>query len=159
MKLGILVFFLLVFSVSDIALASKPTSPLKVLIEASPAVEAGAAVELTGHIHAFTDINLLNIELLLPAGVQLLSGEPKSSLAIGRGDTKTVTYRVQLPEELVGKLVFRAWAGSKQGVYFSSNAHIDLGQSLNGRVVQGAVVTPFVIKDRDGEKVKQILLK
>ncbi len=139
---------------------SKPMSPLTVSINSLETPVAGKIFPFSVTLQSRTDFERVEVNLDLPPGLALLSGELKTLIPMQIGKPVTLEFSAQLPSTLTGAILARARVGAAQEVMFQVSSRYELSSAR--RKAQAHIAptnsVPFQRKLRDGQPIREYTL-
>lgn len=140
------------------AIWAKPLPPLSVSIASAQAPAAGKLFEFTVTVAPRVDLNPVEVNVTMPTGVVLVSGDAKQTFQVRVGKPIEIRYAVQLPTVLSGVIVAQARAGSANEVMFSVSSRYELLAARRKSQTLGSQAAPYQRSWRGGEPVREYTL-
>ncbi len=104
----ITVFLTSFFLAVQPAEATKPMAPLEMSLELGGTPQVGGEVPVTLKIRSFIEVPLMKVQLTLPTGIEMVSGQGTWEGELTAGSLKELTFILKIKES--GRHVVRAMA-------------------------------------------------
>ena len=137
--------------------ATKPVSPLSVIIESTTPALAGESFELIVTISSRISLKDIDINLDMPSGVALLSGQSQSRIDVEAGRYQELRFMLQLPDELAGRIRVSAVVEQGKAIRYAAHDSITLAQGVRRSRSQNAKI-PHEIKEQNGRRLREYVL-
>lgn len=159
MKRTLLVILGLLLAMSlSVAQASKPRSSMSVVMEISEKPAPDISVQLNVTLSSLRNMGLVTVELDLPEGVVLEAGEQSQTLELIGNKVESLQYSVKLPSLLAGDIRLSARAGNANSIREVAHDRIPLVSTSSKALPVGAVITPYSIRQREGQRLREYTL-
>ncbi len=162
----ITVFLTSFFLAVQPAEATKPMAPLEMSLELGGTPQVGGDVPVVLKVRSFIEVPLMKVQLTLPSGIEMVSGQDTWKEELVAGSVKEITFILKIKE--AGRHVIRALAT----IEYPGGAKINKGAALlidlgaepslgieSKQKTEPTRKTPTIRKGKDGQDIGEFTLE
>lgn len=140
------------------SLAPKPRSPVSVDIQYTAPAVAGQTFEFTVLVSTAVDADLVNVQIELPAGSVVQTGNLTWSGALYRDEVKQLNLQVKLPERIAQPVIASAVIGEFDAAQFGGRAIYEISSGTVFHAAAATTAKPRTVM-REGKRVQEYALQ